>query len=421
MLRRLVPLLVVLAVLAPACGSSDDPPAAAAKPIAIGALYPTGGAQGAGGSEELRGVRLAAEWVNDHGGVHGRRVRLVEADADRAEAVPGALTGLIDKGVSTVIGSHGSSISAVAASVAARRHLSFWETGAVGELEGAGSAGGGRTFFRLAPMGASLGRHAIAFVRDELAPKLHAPAPLRYAVVYIDDAYGRSVAEGAKAEVTGSGQTLAGMFPYGGQTTDFAPLTASLAAARPDVLFAVSYLDDGVALRRATQHLPLRAAIGTSSSFCHPAFGERLGDEAVGLFASDKPDAAHVNPDALRPEGRAALQWAAAAYTTRYGEEMSAPALSGFSSAVALLGHVLPAATAVTPAALARAAAVVKLPEGTLANGAGLDLAPVGSIDAGANRRAAGVIWEWVAPRERAVVWPPALATHAIVPLPVQR
>ena len=63
----------------------------------------------------------------------------------------------------------------------------------------------------------------------------------------------------------------------------------------------------------------------------------------------------------------------------------------------------------------------MKLPEGTLANGGGLDLAPVGAIDAGANRRSAGVIWEWVAPRTRAVVWPPALATHDVLALPVQR
>ena len=63
----------------------------------------------------------------------------------------------------------------------------------------------------------------------------------------------------------------------------------------------------------------------------------------------------------------------------------------------------------------------MKLPEGTLANGGGLDLAPVGAIDAGANRRSAGVIWEWVAPRTRAVVWPPPLATHEILALPVQR
>jgi branched-chain amino acid transport system substrate-binding protein len=270
-------------------------------------------------------------------------------------------------------------------------------------------------------MGAALGRHAIAFVRDTLAPKLPAHGPLRYAVTYIDDPYGRAVAKGAEAEVGDSGQTLAGSFAYDPQTKDFSPLTAQLAAARPDVLFAVSYLDDGVALRRATAHLPLLAAIGTSSSFCHPAFGHQLGDEAVGLFASDKPDAAHVNADALSPEGREALAWVRRTYTSRFHEDMSAPALSGFSSAVALLMHVAPKAGSLTPSALARAAATVKLPEGTLANGAGLDLAPVGAVDAGANRRAAGVIWEWVAPRTRAVVWPPSLATHDVLALPVQR
>jgi ABC-type branched-subunit amino acid transport system substrate-binding protein len=297
--------------------------------------------------------------------------------------------------------------------------MSFWETGAVGEVDAPGA--GGRTFFRLAPMGAGLGRHAIAFVRDTLAPKLAAGNGLRYAIAYVDDPYGRAVAKGAEAELQDSHQLVAGTFPYDPTTTDFGPLAAQLAAAGPDALFAVSYLDDGVALRRATLHLPLKAAIGTSSSFCHPAFGNELGDEAVGLFASDKPDAAHVNADALRPEGRRALEWVNQTYISRYKQAMSSHALSGFSSAVALLVHVAPAAKTLTTTDLARAASTVKLPEGTLANGAGLDLAPAGAVDAGANRRAASVIWEWVAPRTRAVVWPPALATHEVVGLPVQR
>jgi branched-chain amino acid transport system substrate-binding protein len=371
-----------------------------------------------GGTEELRGVRLAVEWTNKHGGIGGRPVRLETVSADRAEAVPGALAGLRTRGATIVLGSHGSTMSAVAAEEAGRRGVSFWETGAVGEID---TTGAGRSFFRLAPMGASLGRHAIAFVRDTLAPKLPAHGQLRYAVTYIDDPYGRAVGKGAEAEVSESGQVFAGAFPYDPQTKDFAPLATQLAAAKPDVLFAVSYLDDGVALRRATLHLPLLAAIGTSSSFCHPAFGNQLGDEAVGLFASDKPDAGHVNAAALQPEGRKALEWVAATYTARFKEDMSSPALSGFSSAVALLMHVAPAARSLTPAGLATAAMTVKLPVGTLANGGGLDLAPAGAVDAGANRRSAGVIWEWVAPRTRAVVWPPSMATHAVLPLSVQR
>jgi hypothetical protein len=145
-----------------------------------------------------------------------------------------------------------------------------------------------------------------------------------------------------------------------------------------------------------------------------PAFGDQLGAGAVGLFASDKPDAADVRVDQLSAEGRRTLAWAQARYTARYHEPMSAAALSGFANAWALVGHVLPAAHGTGAGSVARAALALKLPRGTLANGSGLDLAPPGAGDAGANRAAVSVIWEWVAPRQRAVVWPPAYATHPV-------
>jgi ABC-type branched-subunit amino acid transport system substrate-binding protein len=371
-----------------------------------------------GGTQELRGVRLAEQWVNAHGGIHDAHVRLAEADASRAEAVPAEMQDLEAQGATVVLGSHGSAISAAAADVAKQDRVSFWETGAVGQVDSGTPAG--RNFFRLAPMGANLGQAAISFVRDELAPKLPRPA-IRYGVVYVDDAYGRAVAGGAMDEIKRSNLDFVGSFPYSGTDQDFTGLAHQVAAAKPDVLFAAAYLDDGVGVRRAlvAAHVPLVASIGTSSSYCHPAFGDALGQDAVGLFASDKPDAADVRPSALRPEGRRALAWAKSRYESRWHEDMTAPALSGFSNAYALLVHVLPQAKDLRPASVAAAALRVKLPEGTLANGGGLDLAPPGAPDAGANHRSAGVIWEWVAPKTRAVVWPPAFATHPIVALPL--
>jgi branched-chain amino acid transport system substrate-binding protein len=202
---------------------------------------------------------------------------------------------------------------------------------------------------------------------------------------------------------------------------NYQALAASVAAVHPDVLYVSAYIPDAIALRRqfVAQHIPLLANIGTSSSYCMLGFGVPLGSQAVGLFASDKPDAADVNPSALTAEGRAALAWVAATYQSRFHVPMSAPALSGFSSATALFMHVLPAATADTPQGVAAAALATLLPAGTLANGSGLRLAPPGSPDAGDNRAATSVIWEWVAPGQRAVVWPPAYANHPITVLPV--
>ena len=416
MTRRFVPVLVLVALLGAvlaACGDSS-------KAITIGALYPRTGPQGPGGTEELRGVQLAADWANDSSVVQGTRIRLVEVDAARAEAVPDAMDSLARRGASVVLGSHGSAISAAAAREATVKKLAFFETGAVGQT--APDDSNGTNFFRLAPMGANLGRAAISFVQDQLATKLPAHGPLRYGVTYVDDAYGRAVAQGALDTIKERGLILAGAFGYDAHATDFAPLVGRVGAARPDVLFTAAYIDDGVAVRKAlvAAHTPLLAGIGTSSSYCMQAFGDRLGTDAVGLFASDKPDAADVQASALTPEGRRALEWASGRYKAQWHEPMGAAALSGFSNAYALFVHVLPAAGgAVRAPSVAKAALATKLPQGSLANGGGLDLAPPGAVDAGANRRSAGVIEEWVAPGKKATVWPPAFAEHPVEALPL--
>jgi hypothetical protein len=139
-----------------------------------------------------------------------------------------------------------------------------------------------------------------------------------------------------------------------------------------------------------------------------------LGKEAVGLFASDKPDGDVPDPSKLDGEAAAALRWAKRIYAKRYSDEFSAPVLTGFSGALGLFRHVLPEAAAQTPEAIVAAAREVDVPRGGLPDGGGLKFGTKGS-DAGANRRATHVIWEWVAPRKRAVVWPPEVASHDIV------
>src|SRR3989442_2237865 len=192
--------------------------------------------------------------------------------------------------------------------MASRVGLVFWETGAVGQL-GMESASG-RLVFRFAPTGESLGRAAVAFVREQLAPRLRVRRGLRYSVAYVDDVYGRAVAEGALEEVKDSGLTLAGAFPYALPGVDYVGLATQIGQARTDILIVAAYLDDAVAMRRALvlAKLPLLVGIGTSSSYCHLGFGEILRPHAVGPVASDKPDGGGLRPDALSARARGALQ-----------------------------------------------------------------------------------------------------------------
>jgi branched-chain amino acid transport system substrate-binding protein len=412
MKRGTIALLCVASIAPSGCSGPGDP-------IRVGAVYPLTGSQAEGGLDEFRGARLAAELVNEDGGIGGRPIELAPIDVPGADAAPGAIGSLHDRGVDLVIGSYGSTISQPAAEGAALRGMLFWETGAVGEMTGTGDSD---LVFRVSPTGGTLGRAAVAFIADQLSPVLHREArSLRFAVANVDDAYGRSVARGALDEIQDRRLALVGTFPYDPYETDLKALARTIARSEPDVLFVSAYLEDGVALRRETvrQGLDLLASIGTSSSYCHPEFGEALREDALGLFASDKPDPGALNKEGLSGKARELLTRANARFRDLYGEEMSAPALSGFSAAWALFHDVIPRATSLEAEDVASAARAVRIPRGGLPNGSGLSFGAPNTPDAGANLRAASVIWEWVGVGQRAVVWPPQFATTSIQPIDI--
>ena len=412
MIRKLATLALCLALVGVACTRGD-----ARGEIRIGAVYPLSGSQGPGGIDEHRGIMLAADLANQDGGVDGRTIRIESVDTPGSDAAAAAVDQLHDAGIQLVLGSYGSTISGPASAEAASNDMLFWETGAVGMLP-PGSDRGGLTF-RVPPTGEVLGRAAIAFIAEQVAPKRHRdPAELRYAVSFVDDAYGNSVAAGAEAELRARGLHDVGHFGYDFRTVDMAKLVRRIAAAKPDVLFVSAYLDDAIALRRqlVAQHVKLLANIGTSSSYCMPAFGSTLGKDAVGVYASDKPSASSINPSGLRPDARSLLQRANDAYNVRWDVDMSPAALAGFSAAWAFFTDVLPAAASLAPADVAAAARAIDLPRGSLPNGSGLRFGAPDTANAGDNVAAASVIWEWVAPGEAAVIWPPAFATDPMDP-----
>src|SRR3954468_21147353 len=95
-MRRIArPLAVtVVATLSVAGLASCSNSAAGAGDVVVGAIYPTQGDQAVGGTQVLRGVRLAVDWINEHGGIHGHDVRLVTESVARAEGVPEAMAAL---------------------------------------------------------------------------------------------------------------------------------------------------------------------------------------------------------------------------------------------------------------------------------------------------------------------------------------
>lgn len=387
------------------------------QPVVVGAIYPTAGPQGGpgAGADELHGFQLAAAFVNANGGIRGRPIEIRAVPADSLDAAADAVEHLARERVTVIAGSYGSTIARPAAEAAARLGLVFWETGAVGEIGAA--ADPGRHFFRVAPSGAVLGREAVAFVRDQLASRLDIRRPLRYSIAYVDDAFGRSEAQGELAELRRSHQRLGAVLPYDPWHPNYKGLVAEIARVQTDVLIAAGYMEDAVGLRQAliSARVPLAVTIGGCSAFIMPEFGRRLGKEAVGVFASDKTGGDVLPTNALSPDAARQLVWARQEFSRKYGHPLWEPGLSGFSGGIALFQYVLPRASELSTAAVRATIRRVTLPVGALPNGSGLAFGQPGTPFAGENLRAASVIWEWVAPYTRALVWPPAFATHSIV------
>src|SRR5215208_3338870 len=134
MAHRRPALLVASAIFALASGLSLAIAAAnsgSSAPLVIAVEGPQSGAQAANGVDQLRGVRLAVNQLNAHGGLwDGRRVAVFAAD-DKADAANAKAVArhVIAKGIRFVIGPYNSSVGIANLALYRRSHvLPLWMT-----------------------------------------------------------------------------------------------------------------------------------------------------------------------------------------------------------------------------------------------------------------------------------------------------
>jgi branched-chain amino acid transport system substrate-binding protein len=407
--RRLVVFALAAFVLA-ACGQSAASSDSSA--ITIGAIYPLSGPQAPGGKDELAGVQAAIQLANP-----SRPIRLQVIDATTPGEAVAAVNRLVTEyHVPAILGTYGSTLSAAASARAEALKTVYWETGAVADPITAQRS----YVFRTVATGGSLGRMAVNFTHDVLIPESALKAP-RVAIVEVDDIYGQSVGGGEAALAKQLGINVVDVIDYNPNAFDPDALARRLAADHPDFLWDVSYLYDGIAIWQAIlrNDVHVLAAVGTSSAFCMPDFGLKLGRDAVGVYAADKPDG-DISAAALSPAGRALLAKAQAAYAkANGGAAMSIPAVAGFVGAWTFVHDVLGRMSGqITPDAIRSAALTVDVPVGDEINGGGVRFGPAGSLDEGQNTRAAAVVGQWQGVNNMQIVWPSAYATAKPLPLP---
>ena len=394
-MKRFLGLAAIVSICAVACGQAQS--ATGTSGIVLGAIYPLTGPQAPGAKEELAGVEAALKLSHAN-------VQLHVIDATTPQQASAAVDTLVrDYHVPAIVGTYGSTLSAAAAARAEELKTVYWETGAVADP----ITDQRHYVFRTVATGSALGRMAVTFTHDVLAPRFALASP-HAVIVRVNDIYGRSVGGGEQALAHSLGIDVVDVIEYSPTAYDAQVIAARIAQDHPDFLWDVSYLDDGVAIWRAVLNarIPLKGAIGTSSAFCMPGFAEALGPDAVGVYAADKPDS-NISATALTPSGQKLLAQAKAAY----GGDLEIPAVAGFVGGWTLFHHVLPSVSGgVTPDSIRTAALAVDVPAGGSINGGGVRFAGAGALDEGQNTRAAAVVGQWQAGDVMKVLYPAAYA-----------
>src|ERR671934_1613843 len=101
------------------------------RPLLIAVEGPQSGPQAANGADQLRGVRLAVNQLNAHGGLWGGRKVAVFAADDKADAAKAKAVArhVIARGIRFVIGPYNSSVGIANLALYRRRHvLPLWMT-----------------------------------------------------------------------------------------------------------------------------------------------------------------------------------------------------------------------------------------------------------------------------------------------------
>src|ERR1700726_2838917 len=326
----------------------------AADAINIGALYPTTGSMAQIGVGCGAAAKLAAEMVNDAGGIKslgGAKLNLIISDVQSDTTVTRTETDRLISGnkLSAIHGCFASALTLIASEVAERARVAIITGSSTDQL----NKGRHYTFTPFA--------RASQFALAQLQmSKLVSDNP-KVAVIFENTAFGTSTSNGLREQAPGEGVEIVMFEPYSAGFADAGPLINKVKASGADMLFSVSYLNDLILIVRAIKQVRLKIALnGGSGGFVIPDFYKSVGPLTEGLLG-----VAHWNHDC-----NADAQKVNDVYKKTYGEFLFEYA-GGLIAQTFMIADALERAASTDPQKVRDALATLDVSQGYAAMGPG--------------------------------------------------
>ena len=409
-----ISILLLLSVISGITGCNSNPEPAQNETFKVGAIYPMSGSNSLLGQQCMAAVRIAVDFVNKNGGVHGATVELFEADAPDPTAAATEAGRLIDqKGVKVIFGSLASGNAIAIAGVCDKSGVILVESGGIAD---ALTDQGFKCVFRILDKGGLRGAAGVNYVSQELTKLLNIPTEaLKIAILHEDSAYGESVAAGARNQCSKLGINVVSDQAYNVSLKDMTSLTLNIKEAKPDVLLMVNYVDDAILIMdtlRQYSAVP-KAIMGCGAGATSPKFATDIGPDSSGIFCTDMPTNLSLDVYAGDPAIRETVVNFREALLSVYPDLKtgSIAAEAAFSGAYTFMNSILPNAASLNFEDMRTAALNTKLPLTTL--GFGWDLG-----EDGQNYAASANINQWQ-DGQVVTVFPERMRNGSVINIPL--
>jgi branched-chain amino acid transport system substrate-binding protein len=409
-------------------GSLAFATAPASAQVKIGVLYDYTGAFAGGGSKAAAiGNKIAIDMINERGGVEGKKIEAIYADAQSKTdvAINEAERLLNDAKVDLIMGVYSSAHCVpMAAKVDAAKKF-MWANVCVASAVFKDK--NLHYVFRPTIHSDQYGDASCSFVAENAKAKLgKEPKDLKIAIIHEDGPYGVGVASGNESKCKELGMQVVHKEGYSATATDLSALVTKLRRAQPDVILHTGYNPDITLFLRQAKEAGLKfaALIGHGAGYSQiDKLYDTFKDDVNYLLDVDPVPAQLLDPKTLAP----GLGDLTAEMVKRYKAESGAnevpPHTSmGFNNTWIFLTDVLPRAIkkygGYDAEALRKAALDADIPVGGTIQGYGVKFYPPGTQMAGQNERSTPVVMQFVN-GETKVVWPTAIKTaDPVIPLP---
>ncbi|MFD4818041.1 ABC transporter substrate-binding protein [Peribacillus butanolivorans] len=378
--------------------------------IKIGVLQPFSGPNAQAGEETFKGNELAVEEINANGGILGKQVELIKADATNAqEAISEAERLITKEKVDLITGTYLSGLAYPATQIANKYGVLYWETNALAPNI---TQQGFNNVIRIGISTDPITNVTIDAVENVIAPKLGKSVDeLNIVITHEQGLMGTSLGELQEEELKKMGAEVV-RIPYDAAAADLSSVVNLLKNENPDIWLRAGYVNDGALLYKQAKDIGWKPKAILGQSDDSKYLLEALGPDGMEGIMSVAFPLYDLNEE-YAPGLKAFLK----GFQNKYGDAPKLPQTLVAYGGTKILSDIVEKVGVIDVDKIREATLQMDIPVGgTYPTGFGVKLDPK-TLD---NTRALPVIAQWQDGEIKTIYPPEAVGTDAKLELPLK-